>query len=151
MWAARISQAFLLCFILFWIIGIYSFFFPFDSEFEQEFENLTGLSFPASGEIVKGKESGLDLGGDYFVDARVKVDAADYQRLLHSLHADPTFQTNVSSQDTTVVGNALCTSCDRSALIKPCTFSKNDISKGEYQSISFLPDHRTIIFHRRQE
>jgi hypothetical protein len=100
---------------------------------------------------VEGEESGLDLGGDYFVDARVKFDTTDYQRLLHRLHADPTFQANVSSQDTIIVGNALSASPDRSALITLCTFSKNDKSKGEYQSISFFADHRTITFHRRQE
>lgn len=148
--AARISQVLLLAFSIFCSIGIYSFYFPFDSEFKDEFRQLTGLPFPKSGEVVEGEMFGLDLQGDYFINAQAAVDSSDYQCILNNIRTDSAFHAVLPFSDTASA------SYSRSAVIrKPGrpltqTFTKENAGEGRYESISLLPDQRTITFHRSQ-
>lgn len=148
--SAVAMQILLVGFGLFCSSVVYSFYVPSDSEIEHEFVQLTGLPFPESGEVVDGEISGLDLGGDYFINAEIVVDKDDYERVLSSIRTNATFHTEIFITDTAYIKRVHSAATKRLARFNALAFSKDDESRGKYQSINFLPDQRTVTFHCSQ-
>lgn len=148
--SARVFQGLLVCFIGSYIYLQYSWFFPPDSTFENEFVQITGLGFPESGEVLQGAESGLDPHGDYSSCARMEVDPLHYERLLDSISSDTSFSATHFATDINFV-----TSNEFQHVTKGIkasnyfrTFSKGFSNKNLYRFVGFMRDRRTIIFYR---
>lgn len=149
--AAVAAQVLLAGFGAFCLSVVYSFYFPLDREFENEFEQLTGLSFPESGEVVKGEMSGLDLGGDYYSNAQIQVSPKDYYLILGRISADFSFSCDTQAP---FAGEAEKSAATLYTPLKPSScriFTKHTPERGLYQTVHFLPDEQTITFSRIDE
>lgn len=148
--SARVFQGLLMCFIGGYIYLQYSWFFPPDSTFENEFVRITGLDFPESGEIIQGAESGLDPHNDYSSCARMKVDSPNYERLLRAISADTSFNSTHFTTDTSFVGSVEFSNVTKGVKASNYfkTFSKGISNKNAYRFVGFLSDRRTIIFYQ---
>jgi len=81
------------------IIGLFAYFF-FDiinyepkEDFISGFENSTGLSYPASGKIIKRKkEEGFNFFGGYRKEAIIEMDSFDYEILLRGVRLSRYFK-----------------------------------------------------------
>lgn len=128
----------------------YVWFFPPDSHFESKFEQIAGVPFPASGEIIVGDESGFDPHGDYSSCARLQVSGEEYDQLLRALSAASSFRTTAFALDTSFVSSQeyqnITKELPPNAYYR--TFSRGVVWKDAYFFIGFLRDHRTIIAYR---
>ena len=137
-------------FVLLCSYVVYAAFFPPDSQFESEFEQIAGVPFPASGDVIEGDESGLDPHGDYASCARIQVSRADYDQLLLQLDADTTFRVAegsvtasfISSQEYQKVTKTLPPNCYYR------TFSKGNTWDTTFYFVGFLQNRRTVVAYR---
>ena len=68
-------------FVFLW--SVYTAIYPNDSFFEHEFERVSGMDFPESGEIIIKNATYPDMQGDYFSCFVIKVNHQDHEMLNH--------------------------------------------------------------------
>jgi hypothetical protein len=148
--AAVSIQVLLAGFALFWLALVYSFYYPFDGEFESEFVNITALPFPASGEVIRGDESGLDLHGDYTACARIQVSKEDYALVLKNMRANSTFRPTYMATDSSFVSSKEFQYATKSIRTSDYlySFAKGQVNIDAYLFVGFLHDRRTIVIYR---
>jgi hypothetical protein len=147
---ATVAMVVAMAFLLFCGYTISTYFFPPDSHYEGAFEEIAGVSFPQSGEIIEGDESGLDPHGDYNTCVRLQVSSEDYARLLCTMDVDTSFRATNFASDTSFVSSQEYQKITQKLnnFVYYRTYSKGIAWMNAYQFVGFLPDHRTIIVYR---
>ena len=90
----QINKIYILILLLFTIYQTYNAFFPSESFYKDEFENVTLRKIPESAEIVFKKSSYPDFHGDYASSSQIKLSKEDYNKLLNELNSDNQFTKN---------------------------------------------------------
>jgi hypothetical protein len=124
---------------------VFTAFYPNDDFYIENFEENTGVKFPASGTITKKEATYPDIHGSYTSRAIVELPASDYASILKTLQLKNDFTIDTSRfpflQETTEMFN--------SKQIDETTFSIILIGgKNAQMKIGFLKDGKTIVFER---
>lgn len=147
---ARLVKGVTIVFLLICGYTVYASFFPPDSHYTGVFEEVVGVPFPASGEIVAGDESGLDPHGDYISCARIQVSREEYNHLLSVLNTDSSFRATDFSTPLLFVYSQQYGIITKELPSRPYsrTFAKGVVEQDAYRFVGFLRDHRSLIIYR---
>jgi hypothetical protein len=128
---------------------LYINFFPTDSFYEDEFEEVTKMDFPKSGEILKKDASFPIYHPDYCSCALIQFDENDFEKILESIKNNEIFVDTFfiySEQYAYVMKNI-----DEEKIIYKAFNSYEYKNSVDYNFIAFLNDNRTIVIHRIDE
>ena len=95
----QINRIYILSLLVFSIYQTYDAFFPSESFYKDEFENVTLREIPKSAQIIFKKSSYPDFHGDYASSSQIKLSKEDYNKLLKELNSDNQF-----SKDGQIIG-----------------------------------------------
>jgi hypothetical protein len=95
----QINKIYILALLLFSIYKTYDAFFPSESFYKDEFENVTLREIPESAQFIFKKSSYPDFHGDYASSSQIKLSKEDYKKLLNELSSDSQF-----SKDGQIIG-----------------------------------------------
>lgn len=123
---------------------LYDGLYPSDSFYKQDFEEVTGISFPEDGEILSKTATFPDQHGDYISVSLIKVDKAFYNSLLAQLK---TRQRKENAED---FGGSqyfyeMLENADRQTIKAKYSLKAEN---GKEYTIGFLTDMETIIVER---
>ncbi|MDA3844690.1 MAG: hypothetical protein PF588_10030 [Candidatus Kapabacteria bacterium] len=88
----KLGQSIIIVVTISMIYLVYTAFYPTDGFYEDEFERITKLEFPESGEILTKYASYPDLHGDYFSNAVFRVDSNDFNEILTKIESNVNFE-----------------------------------------------------------
>ncbi len=132
------------CFIF--LISLYASiiaFNPSDGFYKEEFEQNSGIDFPASGKILKKKSWYPDTHGSYWAASSFEISEEEYDSLLNKMLINAQFMIDTSKQGIGCTNDFKIIEAD----LKRDNFKMTFVHKNkEWFKIAFIDDKKTILF-----
>jgi len=127
------------------IYSSFTFFYPTESFYEDEFERFTELEYPKDAEILFKRTTYPVLEGEYFSNALFRVDSNDFNDILSKTKSNNDFESyNPNSGESIYYKNKLTMIDFKGFTINYLTFSKR--KSGKFL-ISFDKQNNFIMFY----